>query len=277
MGAALSSRSWLLLLAVGLCGCIVSVAGLTGGSADAGPPDATTDGSSDGPADTGPTPDGASDGGNCVPYSPPDATVATTCPPPSNDAGPDGSEGGPACSAASLPMFQPSWVPPNPTQNVCTPAQIDMVVTCLSTNSSSCASFVQQDAGNQRCIQCMVSAAGDQSYGAVVQQDNLDVLNVGGCIALVDPCQAACGQASLAVDQCHFAACGSCLAGSGNLQAFIACTNVADTCSCAPQAVADQACGKRLQQSSAAANCYPSKGFTPGAQYIGKVFCGGGP
>ena len=89
----------------------------------------------------------------------------------------------------SLASFQPHFVPPDPPQNVCTAAQIAMIATCLSTNSAACKSFVDPDAGNKTCIDCMVSASGAASYGPVVidPTNNVDTLNVGGCITLVDP------------------------------------------------------------------------------------------
>jgi hypothetical protein len=274
MGAASSPRSLLLLLGAGLCSCIVSVAGLTGGTGDGGLPEASTDsGESDAGVDVK---EGGTDGGSCVPFDPPDG-AAVACTPPSEDAGPDaGPDVAPACSPVSLPAFQPTWIPPNPPQNVCTAAQIATVAMCLSSNDPTCMAFVSADAGNQPCIQCMVTAGNSKSYGAIIQDGTLDVLNVGGCIAIVDGCQTPCAYVSSAIDQCHLTACATCLPGGAGLQGFINCTNAADTCSCLPESTANADCAKRLE-TSVAANCFPTKGFTAGAEYVGKVFCGGGP
>jgi hypothetical protein len=280
MGAAFSPGPWLLrlgFLGAGLCGCIVSVAGLTGGAADAGPPDSSTDtGAMDAVVDQGPMTDGGAEAGNCgVPYSPPDG-APVACPPASDDAGP---EGGVTCSPVSLPSFQEHFVPPNPPSSVCTTAQIAMVVTCLTSNSPDCTAFVSPDAGNKTCIECMVSPPSAASYGPIIidSTDNVDTLNVGGCIALVDPCQMPCAYAATAVQQCHFAACASCpLSTAAGLQAFNACSDVADTCSCLPESTANQACVSRMKTSETA-NCYPAQGFATAAAFYGKVFCGGGP
>ena len=72
MGAAfrqaLRHASWLLLPGAWLCGCIVSVAGLTGGPGDAGQSDTSSDtGSGDALVDQSAVTDGGTDGGNCAP------------------------------------------------------------------------------------------------------------------------------------------------------------------------------------------------------------------
>jgi hypothetical protein len=283
MGAGSRAMSWLPLLATAVCGCIVSTAGLTGAGPDSGPHD-PTDGSSDGGGDSGgadtagdapammesgPSTDGGTEAG-CVP-PPLDGGPRLTCP--QTDAGADGSA---ACSAASLPSFQPQWIPPNPPQNVCTATQISTLITCLSTSSAMCTTFTS-DQTNHACISCMVSPLNAASYGPILLGNGISILNVGGCIALKEPCLLECAKASLAGQQCHTAACTSCpLTSQTDEQAYLNCTTASDMCSCAPEHAENETCSAALL-GTPAASCVPSGGFTAGAQSVGMFFCGGGP
>jgi hypothetical protein len=285
------ARGWLDhclgVVVLGACsGCIVSVDGLTGGPSDAsadmasdttfsadGPVDSSHEGSldsslSDGrrPIDSGSTADVA-----CLPVVF-DAGSAIACPP----------ADGASCFAQALPGFQPMWVPPRPTISPCTSTQIStFVADCLGTGMASCSTF-QMDPTNASCLNCLntplsTPSAPQSVYGPLLQGMNFALLNIGGCIALTDPCQLACAEVWEAKTQCEVAACGSVCpvtdATSG--AAYEACISEADGCSCLPQASEAEACEQALLIGPAA-ECFPNMSFVASAQILGMLFCGGG-
>jgi malic enzyme len=68
----------------------------------------------------------------------------------------------------------------------------------------------------------------------VIVSGTEDLVNLGACVTLAEPCNAACGEAVQADRLCSFAACdptqGPCLVTStASLAAFNACESEADT------------------------------------------------
>jgi hypothetical protein len=266
-----SSWVWALVLAPGLGGCIVSVDGLTGG-VDGGLEDASidsavpaTDATDSAKVEAGAHKEAGAEAAACVPFAPPDGGSPLACPP--ADAG--------TCAAVSLKDFAPHWIPPHAPMSACTSSQISMLVTCLDSTTTACNNFLN-DAANVPCIQCMFSDLNAGSYGPILLDNDVDILNVPGCIALTQPCQMACAYVSQAIQQCHYAACASCPLDSAGLTGFQACTDVADTCSCMPEAVSNNACSSALAD-TASAGCFPLVTFNAAAEFAGKVFCGAGP
>jgi hypothetical protein len=149
-----------------------------------------------------------------------------------------------------------------------------MTFMCLTTSSAACEAFVQ-DAGDTACISCVVSAENATSYGPVVQfGGGVFVLNVGGCVALADPCLTPCGEVYEAWTRCHEVACASCPLDNG-LGAFEACTNIADTCSCAPLAAQVNTCLSAILDSPAS-KCLAttSNSFSSAGEFATSFFCG---
>jgi hypothetical protein len=150
---------------------------------------------------------------------------------------------------------------------------------CLgSAPAGNCSTF-QMDSANAACLGCLISPMSppQQQDGPLLQGMNFELLNIGGCIALADPCQMPCAAAWEAKQQCEEAACPSSAcpvtdATSG--AAYEACINEADTCSCLPEATVAEACAQVLVVTPAAL-CFPSSGFVNATLALGMLFCGG--
>lgn len=273
-------------------GCIVSLGGLTGGGEDSGS-DVTvdvTEAGADAGGDTAPTrdtgspgPEAGKDASTCHPPALPDAGPPPACPVMDAALPPDAGarEGGPAtdaspavtCSPVDLPNFPPAWIPPSPQADVCTSGQAAMVFTCLTSNSTACQDFVA-DAGNTPCIGCMVSANTASTFGPVEQiAGGVFVLNIGGCVALADPCLMQCAEIYQEWTTCHVLACASCPLENG-LGPFEACTMVADTCACAPLAAQLNTCITAILESPAA-DCLASASnpFASAGEFATRFFC----
>ena len=101
------------------------------------------------------------------------------------------------------------------------------------------------------------------------------LIDVGGCIALVDPCQMPCAAAWEAKQECELASCTSVCPVTNNAtgMAYLACTEAADTCSCLPEQLAVQDCSAALAGTSVA-ECFPFGGnFTTSAITLATIFC----
>jgi hypothetical protein len=279
--SALARSSAATLLAVCACvaswGCIVSFGGLTGGG---GEEDASRDGTTDGkspPRDGGPR-DGKldRDGGNdtspseaaCVPVDPGDA-APKACP--AIDA-----------SCAPLPRsgFMPVYVPPRATLSVCTTAQIATYTNnCFSGGDASTCSAFEDDSANASCIGCLIGPASttETVWGPILVASDLLELDIGGCIALTDPCQTACGAALEAQLECEQFACQSVcpVTDMASEVAYETCINDSLACTCYPESKAYETCQANLV-GSPAAKCFPIASFAQGATTLAQIFCGGG-
>jgi hypothetical protein len=177
-------------------------------------------GSGSGSGETG------ADGGACVRVPVMPANGGPACP--MGDSG---------CYPQDVTAFGPNWVPPlGHNLGLCTTAQIaDYWGQCLgSTQSASCPNWPTENAG---CYACLVTPSSASHWGALVAYGTtMPALspNIGGCIALAEPCNLACASDVEAAQQCENAACnpssGVCSVTDANSYAsYMACINQATT------------------------------------------------
>jgi len=187
----------------------------------------------------------------------------------SDDAGDDGADAGPCVAVAAGPVpeaggaacpndaqpcspqdvrgFAPHWQPPEgPGLGVCTTAQLEEVYDlCIAPSGTmaGCASWISASQANRACDVCAFTPVGGPQYGAMIFGQNLYALNVAGCLALVEPCNAPCATAINAQVQCAIAACDA----TCTTQTSTQCAASALGCSaCSGFSAAAEACTQTL-------------------------------
>jgi hypothetical protein len=175
----------------------------------------------------------------CVPV-----TVAT---PPAHG-GPACPMDGSTCYPGDVTRFSPEWVSPltgTPHANACTSAQIaDFYASCLGPGDtlSACDAFQSADA---TCFRCLATESTAPEYGPLIYYNGafpLGVLNVAGCIALAEPCNLPCAEATLAYVTCDLGACnpGSGPCNGATNSAVLSCVAQAETaCGCLGYVIPD--------------------------------------
>jgi hypothetical protein len=259
----------------GAFGCAVNLSGLTGGAAD-GSTDATKDGGGDHSnrggdgAEDRATRDSGGDGGPreaCVVIET-DGGATAACPP--TDA---------SCAPQSTAAFTPVFVPPRAPLSVCTSEQITTYTqNCFEGGDASTCGQFQSDSTNAPCIQCMVSAddTSETEWGPILQGAGYLFLNIGGCVALKEPCQTKCAASFEAYVQCQTYSCASVCPVTDEMsaEAFAECAVQTEKCSCLPEQRAYEACQAELVGTSAAV-CFPVDSFVMAATTLAGIFCGG--
>jgi hypothetical protein len=148
-------------------------------------------------------------------------------------------------------------------EKACTSAQIaDYATMCFDTVSAdhaACSAFLAS-AANQSCAGCLVGAPGAAVQGPIVSvtlsDGVLPTSNVGGCIAALDPSQAACGEATAASDQCALAQCAGCSESTASLDELDECLTVAAyDDGCMALQTAEDTCQTALPPGSAGRSC----------------------
>jgi hypothetical protein len=262
-------------------GCFISLSGLSGGEpGEDRSVEATSDGGSEGGSKDG-TKGGkeagdaaheadSSAGDVCVPLEF-DAGSPTACKDP-NDA---------MCSPQPTTTFTAVYVPPRPTVSVCTAAQISTYTsTCVGNNpdAGACETFTS-DSSNASCLSCLVSPNNTSAaeWGPILASTGYVELNVGGCVALRDPCQMPCARGLEAQLQCEAFSCASVcpITDMESDELYAQCIENALECSCRPQETIYEDCQTELV-GSPAAECFPLDNFSASAAVLAKVFCGGG-
>ncbi len=208
-------------------------------------------------------------------------------PPPSDGCVPilvDAGEG-PACPASDASCapkpasgFTATFVPPVPRSSSCTKTQINTFTgncfTPTDAGQGACSAF-EMDSANDTCLQCLLgsSSTSGSTFGPVLSTpEGVSELDIGGCIALLDPCQMGCASAVEAQTQCIEYACGGCATMGQTI--FESCISTAQTCTCLPQTNALNNCRAKLE-GTAAATCFPLTSFLQGANELSQVFCNG--
>lgn len=164
----------------------------------------------------------APEASTCVPVT--DASV-----PPQGAPGCPADSDGSTCYPQDTTSFSATWVEPIGAHlNVCTSAQIsDYYTACWSTTSTTtaCNAWI---AANGSCDACLETPSTASRYGALVTYSHVNVtyVNVGGCIALAEPCNQNCGALNVGRIQCENAACSAC----GDFNSFKACASQAYAC-----------------------------------------------
>jgi hypothetical protein len=157
------------------------------------------------------------------------------------------SSDGTTCFPTDVTTFTPEWVPPppgTPHAKACTTALVTAsYMACYGTGSTStsCSDWISL---NATCAACIFSDLGASQYGAVIVEgagsaNGYTYPNLGGCIALAEPCNKGCAEAVLADDLCGFAAC-SIMSGGPCATASEA---AASACLASSDSTADCSCG----------------------------------
>jgi hypothetical protein len=183
------------------------------------------------------------------------------------------------CGPGDVSTFQPTWHPPTGAhQGLCTSTQISAYYTaCLDPNAttSTCQSF---QLSNAACAACISTDDTASSYGPLINKANVGIvtINVGGCIALLEPCNLECAQAYMANDECTESSCAP------NCQVFdqlsfddyIACTQTADTCGCTTENTRAQCANLLTGSTHPAETCITAPDFQTFYQQVAPIFCG---
>ncbi len=215
----------------------------------------------------------------------------------------------PPCGPSDVSMLMPSWKPPvGPNAGACSDAQLTSLVASCFTKTSSfamCNAWLH-DPNNQTCFGCWqgpVSAAMWAPFVYARTPGETDYVNIGGCVALADPAQLACGQAIQAEFECEMQAClnacpipaepspsadggegGAPDAGTfdaavveGAVQNLYACFNYVDQTGCSRYVQAVAACAPALEDAGPAAFCFVANNDTNALKQLFTLACGGAP
>jgi hypothetical protein len=140
-----------------------------------------------------------------------------------------------SCYPHSVTSLSPTWVPPLGSHTgACTAKQISAYFdACLGPNASNatCGTFTNAPS-NAACVSCIDTPDTATSFGALIDNGVVVYVNLGGCVALVEPCNLACAQAFQAVAQCTTTACAPNLYCT-NANSYSACEQAAQGGSCA--------------------------------------------
>ncbi len=218
------------LALVGLHACSSSY--VTRDQVAAGGAEAGADAGADAGDDTGAEPGEAAPGETGSPFD------AGPCTPVSVQALPQ--RGGSACAQdasscapGDMSGYIPRWVPPLPGlphAGACTASQIaDAYDQCLSSSTGNCS---QWQTGNPACAACLMTPASANQFGAMFVDGTASYVNLGACVALSEPCNAACGQAVQADRLCTLTACSPTRTGCSASAAYEACVTAADEAPC---------------------------------------------
>jgi len=204
-------------------------------------------------------------------------------PPPADDfdSGNDGSTS--TCpTPADISSWKPSaFIPPKTSPGACSASDFTGYdAACLEATTSSSAGCTSFQMANPACNACLNSNSTDATWGPLVNWSGVVDINLGGCLQLVAPSEAACALAAETADACPHVACDAvCPVTQSNASSF------SEWQQCARQASAD-ACVPFISQSSCLAtdeaaadtvcDVSPSATFDALFLQIAPIFCGGG-
>jgi hypothetical protein len=243
-------------------------AGDAGGGLDSSSADAIADG---GVADVKPGADAHHDGCSPVPVL---MFTPGTCAP---------AEAG-ACAPQPVARASVTWHAPHQRKGACTPTLAHQYYdACIgpASTTDACNAFYAEP-GGLFCANCLVSDVSVAAYGSVIVSGMQPVYNIGGCVALVDPCNQPCAEEEEAETLCVFDSCSpSCFPDGGESLAqyfnFIDCSNTALGCSCLPEHSSAVACQQVLESAPKSAPCYNfATDELTWLVSVGGVFCGDG-
>jgi hypothetical protein len=154
--------------------------------------DASDDGADDAADDT-------SDDAGC------NAIVALSVPPHGGSACPGEAA---SCWPHDLTTWTPRWADPvGRATGACTVKQIDdYYLQCQdpSATLSTCQAYQQ---ANSSCYKCLFTPVQANRFGPLIDQGRTSYVNIGGCVAVFEPCNLDCAKAMNAFQQCSGAAC----------------------------------------------------------------------
>jgi hypothetical protein len=139
------------------------------------------------------------------------------------------------CGPANVATFVPTTPPTTgAAQGLCTTAQIQSIYNgCLGSSGSDAACTTAFNAATN-CYNCIFTKQSDAKWGPVVTTTNgLANLNVGGCIDLLEPCNATCAATFENDLECEQKSCSTncpITADAGSQTAYDNCANTVDLC-----------------------------------------------
>jgi hypothetical protein len=117
------------------------------------------------------------------------------------------------CAPVGALMFNPSYQKPiGPYAEDCTEDQLEKLLTaCFGSDATNdaCTKWLTND-DNQTCLGCWAGSAKASPWAPVIYSTNggeAIFVNVGGCIALADPLELQCAQATEFLLECQMQAC----------------------------------------------------------------------
>ena len=191
---------------------------------------------------------------------------------------------GASCPPEPVAASSLTWRPPRKDLGACTAAQVSAFLdACINASSTTaaCNAYIQSD-GGVRCFNCLYTDVTSTAFGPIVAGSTIELLNTGGCIALVDPCNIACAMVDEQGAVCSLASCGSACAPdaspSQQYADYLACANEATRCSCLGPHTALGACANTLSSERSLAPCYGigASSFGSAVAAIAGLFCGNG-
>jgi hypothetical protein len=147
-----------------------------------------------------------------------------------------------------------AFVPPPNRAAKCTAGDLTQLrATCFDPATSDRTACAAWGAGHPGCFDCALSSEGDGEWGPLVAVDRgneVDLSNVGGCIAVLSPANEACGEKVQAELQCILRACGRCEVApaadyqerQADVESLNGCFDAALKGTCSSYAAASSAC-----------------------------------
>ena len=188
--------------------------------------------------------------------------------------------GDPRCAPRDVSTYEPDWKPPAPRQHVCTDEQLVALASCElgGGKASECARFLTGGpAEDLACKSCVVTRSTAAAWGPVVHTPEKHVfLNMGGCVALLEPDRAQCGEDDRAASGCVAAAClDTCFSdATTSKDSKIACSTAASEGGCQTYVNRDVQCQLEITDAHSPAEIclttFDDAGFTT----VGRAFCG---
>jgi hypothetical protein len=215
--------------------------------------------------------DAGHDAGNCKAVTVPSGNGgAGACPSPTSS----------SCAPGGLSGFTASAPAPLPMPGACSSTQPQKLYNdCLGTNATmaKCNADATNDATCYNCI--FGSLVTDAAWGPIVSASNgLVHINAGGCLSILEPCNAACATANEEDLQCEVTACSAnCpVSTQADLDNYDTCIETADTCDpggCATYYTASQCSTSITGAAHPGSVCFSGATFEANFLNIVPVFC----
>jgi hypothetical protein len=184
------------------------------------------------------------------------------------------------CGPGSLATFTATAPPPTGAkQGLCTTQQTASIYAgCLDPTTGSDAACTTAGNAASACYGCIFTAQTAMNWGPVVNTTSgLSEMNVGGCLALLEPCNSGCANTFEEDLECEQAACAANCPTTSSTTGFENCTQAIDDCTpgCAKYSV-----GEGCQQFISGSNhpgavCFANAtDFQAQFTAIVPVFCG---
>jgi hypothetical protein len=185
-----------------------------------------------------------------------------------------------ACGPASLAAFTATAPPPALAQQACTSTQLQNIYNdCL--NGGTC---TESGVGDPAfgCFSCIFTHQTDSTWGPIVlSPESIANINLGGCLTLLEPCNAPCGATFEQDLQCEEAACGAACASTEttsltDLNNCIAAIDSCDPGGCALYSNGTSCVTEITGAGHPGSVCFASPGnFEAAFLTVSGVFCGG--